>query len=46
LRLEAFDFLNHTNFGNPSGSVTSSSFGIISSASNERILQVAVKYHF
>jgi hypothetical protein len=45
-RLEAFDFLNHTNFGNPSGSATSSSLGIVSSASNYRILQVAVKYHF
>jgi len=46
LRLEAFDVLNHTNFGNPSGSVTSTSMGIVTSASDVRLLQVAAKYHF
>ncbi|MEO6909419.1 MAG: hypothetical protein ABI158_00655, partial [Edaphobacter sp.] len=47
LRLEAFNFLNHAEFNNPGGSVTStSSFGIISSSTNARVLQVAVKYHF
>ena len=46
LRLEAFNFLNHAEFNNPSGSVTSSNFGVITSSTDARILQVAVKYHF
>jgi hypothetical protein len=46
LRVEAFNVLNHTEFGAPSGSVTSSSFGNITTAINPRVLQVAVKYHF
>jgi hypothetical protein len=48
-RLEAFDFANHANFNNPSGSVTAGTFGIINSAASSnasRILQVAIKYHF
>lgn len=48
-RMEAFNVLNHAEFTNPTGSVTSSSFGIVSttaSATNPRILQVAVKYNF
>ena len=46
-RAEAFNVLNHTEFGAPSGSVTSSSFGVISSGgSNQRVMQVAVKYRF
>ena len=46
LRVEAFNVFNHTQFGAPSGSVTSSTFGIITTAINPRVLQVAVKYHF
>jgi hypothetical protein len=46
LRLEAFDAFNHVWFGNPSGSVTSSSFGIVTGASGTRQLEWAVKYHF
>ena len=48
-RLEAFDFANHANFAAPNGSVTSSLFGEITTAAatnSNRILQVAVKYHF
>jgi hypothetical protein len=48
-RLEAFDFANHANFGAPNGSVTASTFGDITAAAganSNRILQVAVKYHF
>ena len=46
LRLEAFDVFNHASFGNPSGSATSTSFGIVGSASGYREMEWAVKYHF
>ena len=45
-RAEAFNALNHAEFKNPSGSVTSSNFGIITSSTNPRVLQVGVKYNF
>jgi hypothetical protein len=48
LRLEAFDVFNHAWFSNPSGSVSSSSFGIVGSAAanSERVMEGALKYHF
>lgn len=47
LRLEAFNALNHPNFGNPSASVNSpTSFGKISSAQAPRIFQAAAKFTF
>jgi hypothetical protein len=47
LRLEAFNVLNHPNFSNPSASLTSSTFGQISSTSNQaRIFQGSVKIKF
>jgi hypothetical protein len=48
-RAEAFNFMNHTMFGSPGASVTTSTFGrisAISSQSNPRILQLAWKYNF
>ncbi len=45
-RMEAFDALNHANFGNPSGSATSTSLGIVTSSSNARQMQFGVKYRF
>jgi hypothetical protein len=45
-RFEAFNVLNHAEFNNPSGSITSSTFGLITSSTDPRILQVAVKYRF
>jgi hypothetical protein len=39
--------MNMVNFGNPSGAITSSSFGVIKSTTgNPRILQFALKLAF
>ncbi len=53
LRLDAFDLLNHPNFGQPSGNTTSGSFGQISSTrfatsdgGSSRQLQVSGKFIF
>ena len=47
LRLEAFNMLNHPNFGAPNASVASTSFGQISSQSNQaRVFQGAIKVSF
>lgn len=53
LRVDAFDILNHPNFGQPSGNVQSSVFGQISStrfpigdAGSSRQLQISGKFTF
>jgi hypothetical protein len=46
LRLESFNVLNHPNFSNPGGSLSSSTFGQISSSAAPRIFQGAVKIIF
>jgi Carboxypeptidase regulatory-like domain/TonB-dependent Receptor Plug Domain len=43
-RFEVFNTLNHTNFGLPSGSLTSANFLRITSAGDPRILQMALKF--
>jgi hypothetical protein len=45
-RFEFLNALNHTNFDNPNTTVTSGSFGNITSADDARILQVALKLYF
>jgi hypothetical protein len=46
-RAEFFNIFNHANFNNPGGNITStSSFGIITSARDPRIGQVAAKITF
>jgi hypothetical protein len=45
-RAEAFNLLNHANLGVPGTTVNSPSFGVISSASDPRILQFALKLIF
>ena len=45
-RGEAFNAINHANFGNPTTALSSSSFGRIQSAGDPRILQFAMKLHF
>jgi len=47
LRGEAFNLLNHTNLGSPgTTSTTSSTFGVITSARDNRVMQVAGKITF
>jgi hypothetical protein len=46
-RLEAFNFPNHPNWGNPDNAITNSTFGTITSTrTNMREIQVALKYTF
>jgi hypothetical protein len=46
LRIEAFNVLNHTNFFSPTRTFGSSTFGVISSAQDPRVMQWGVKYTF
>ena len=46
LRFEFFNLLNHTNFSTPVATLSSSSFGVIQSAADPRILQLAAKFMF
>ena len=43
-RAEFFNALNHANFGNPSGSFTSGSFGRVTSAGAGRVGQMSLKF--
>jgi Carboxypeptidase regulatory-like domain len=46
LRFETFNTLNHTQFQNPNTAFPSGNFGVITSAYDPRILQVAAKFIF
>lgn len=46
LRLEAFNMLNHPNFGGPDSKLSDSKFGQVSSASSARVFQGAIKFSF
>lgn len=46
LRLDAFNALNHTNFGNPNASIGTKGAGIISSAGSPRTLQLGARFTF
>jgi hypothetical protein len=45
-RAEGFNVINHTNFNGPTTGLNSSTFGVINSAGDPRILQFAMKLHF
>jgi len=45
-RGEAFNLINHTNFGNPNVTLTSANFGRILTANDPRIFQFAMKLIF
>ena len=44
IRVEAFNAFNHAQFGAPNGNFSSSRFGIVGSAREPRILQLAAKF--
>jgi len=45
-RAEAFNLPNHLNPGNPGTTLSSTDFGRIRSAGDERVIQLALKYVF
>ena len=46
VRAEAFNVFNHTNYGQPSGSFPTATFGSITTAGDPRIIQLAVRLGF
>jgi hypothetical protein len=46
VRSEFFNVLNHTNFNNPTGTLSSQNFGVLLSSADPRILQFAMKLTF
>jgi hypothetical protein len=46
VRAEFFNIFNHTQFNNPSGNISSSRFGLVSSASAPRIGQISAKFYW
>ncbi len=46
LRGEAFNLVNHAQFGGPDGNFNSGTFGLVTGANAPRILQVALKFLF
>jgi hypothetical protein len=46
VRVEFFNIFNHTQFTNPDGNITDSSFGTVSNARDPRIGQVSAKFYW
>jgi hypothetical protein len=46
IRWESFNFFNTVNFNNPSTTVGATNFGVITSAGDPRIMQMAIRYQF
>jgi Carboxypeptidase regulatory-like domain len=45
-RFEAFNVFNRANFNNPGSTVSTPSFGVITSAGDPRVIELALKYFF
>ena len=45
-RAEAYNFINHPNWGGPDRNPTSSTFGKVTSKSSERNLQLSLRFYF
>jgi hypothetical protein len=45
-RMEAFNVLNRVHLSNPVSALNNNNFGLITSAGNPRIIQLALKYTF
>jgi len=45
-RAEAFNVMNHANFGNPNGSIGSANFGRVTTTRDPRLIQFGVKFAF
>ena len=46
IRFEFFNIFNHAQFTNPTGTINSSTFGLVTGARDGRIGQAAVKFTF
>jgi hypothetical protein len=46
LRIEFFNIFNHTQFTNPGGNISDSSFGVVSSTRPQRIGQFGIKFYW
>ena len=45
-RAEAFNLLNHSNPGNPNTSIANANVNKVTSASDPRIMELALRYKF
>jgi hypothetical protein len=45
-RAEGFNFVNHTNFLNPTGNIGAATFGRITTARDPRLMQLTMRYFF
>ena len=46
IRSEFFNLFNQANFGNPGSTVGTTSYGVITSAGDARIIQFALRFEF
>ena len=46
LRIEFFNIFNHTQFNNPSGNISDSGFGVVTSTQPPRIGQFSIKFYW